>query len=82
MNKCNVKIIIISLVMAILSVGLLYNIVMLDVKGYHIHSGINLNDYNGISYVSDERIPASRGRLYDRNGVLVASDKYAWDFIA
>jgi hypothetical protein len=68
--------------MAILSVGLLYNIVMLDVKGYHIHSGINLNDYNGISYVSDERIPASRGRLYDRNGVLVASDKYAWDFIA
>ena len=46
MNKCNVKIIIISLVMAILSVGLLYNIVMLDVQGYHIHSGINLKDYN------------------------------------
>ena len=77
MNKCNVKIIIISLVMAILSVGLLYNIVMLDVQGYHIHSGINLKDYNGISYVSDERIPASRGSLYDRNGVLVASDEDA-----
>ena len=82
MNRCNVKIIIISLVMAILSVGLLYNIVMLDVRGYHIHSGIELKDYNGISYVSDERIPASRGRLYDRNGVLIASDKDAWDVIA
>ncbi len=82
MKKGNVKILLICLVMAILSVGLLYNIVMLDVKGYHIHSGINLSDYNGISYVSDERIPASRGRLYDRNGVLIASDMDAWDVIA
>ena len=82
MKKGNVKILIISLVMAILSVGLLYNIVMLDVFGYHIHSGINLNDYNGISYVEDDRIAASRGRLYDRNGVLIASDIEAWDVIA
>ena len=82
MKKGNVKILLICLVMAILSVGLLYNIVMLDVKGYHIHSGINLSDYNGISYVSDERIPASRGRIYDRNGVLIASDMDAWDVIA
>ncbi|MBR0474545.1 MAG: PASTA domain-containing protein [Erysipelotrichaceae bacterium] len=82
MFRQNVKILIISAIAFSLGALCLFNVLLIDVKGIHMNSGINLNDYNGISYVEDEIIPASRGKIYDNRGAVLAQDIEAWDVIA
>ena len=82
MKKNNITILVIGLASFVLGALLLHNVLLLDMKGIHSHSGINLNDYNGISYVEGERIRANRGNIYDRNGYLLATDTEAWDIVA
>ena len=82
MKKNNIAILGIAAVSLILGTLLLINVLLLDVKGVHAHSGIELKNFNGISYVQDERIRASRGNIYDRNGYLLATDAGAWDIVA
>ena len=82
MFRQNVKILIISVVAFVLGVLCLFNVLLIDVKGIHMNSGINLNDYNGISYVDNERITASRGRIYEKSGAVLAQDIEAWDVVA
>ena len=82
MFRQNVKILIISVVAFVLGALCLFNVLLIDVKGIHMNSGINLNDYNGISYVDNERITASRGRIYEKSGAVLAQDIEAWDVVA
>ena len=82
MKKNNLAILGITAVSLILGTLLLINVLLLDVKGVHAYSGLELRNYNGISYVEDERISAARGNIYDRNGYLLATDAEAWDIVA
>ena len=61
---------------------LLFNVLLIDVKGIHMNSGIDLHDYNGISYVENEVIRAQRGRIFDANEYVLAQDADAWDVVA
>lgn len=81
-RKNNIRILLISGAGLVLGIVLLANVLLIDVKGIHYQSGTDLNDYNGISYVSDETIPASRGRIFDRDGYVLAEDAEAWDVVA
>lgn len=80
--RTNVKIIFFSFFMFILGALLLFNVLLINVKGIHLNSGTDLNEYDGISFVRDEMIPASRGRIYDSNGYVLAQDTEAWDIVA
>ncbi len=81
-RNSNFKILICTFFMIILGALLLFNVLFMDLKGIHWGSGINLNNYNGISYVEDEKILASRGRIYDADGYVLAQDYDAWDIVA
>ncbi len=81
-KSLNIKIFSLSLVMFGLGALLLFNVLLINVKGIHNHSGVDLNDYNGISFVENEEIPAARGRILDSNGYVLAQDNEAWDIVA
>ena len=82
MKKTNTKIWILSAFTVLLGTLLLFNVLLIDVKGKHFNSGTDLNNFNGISYVDREVVPANRGRIYDGNGILLAEDVEAWDVVA
>ncbi len=81
MRKGNTKIILITLSMAMLGVLLLRNVLYIDLEGIHLNSGTDLTNYNGVSYVEDEVIAASRGNIYDDTYCL-ATNEEAWDVVA
>lgn len=72
-NKTNFRIFAIATCVAIFGIALVINIYFIEIKGIHLLSGTDFSSYTGMS-LNKESIAATRGRIMDRNGTVLAED--------
>ncbi|WZU00516.1 hypothetical protein MGH68_13245 [Erysipelothrix sp. D19-032] len=77
-RSVNFKVLMITLGMALTFTVVGANVFIVSVFGYHLNSGTNIgNEIKGIHKV-DQKLLAERGRILDRNGVVLAQDVIAY----
>lgn len=81
-RSVNFKVLMITLGMALTFTVVGANVFIVSVFGYHLNSGTNIgNEIKGIHKV-DQKLLAERGRILDRNGVVLAQDVIAYTLSA
>ena len=81
MKRSNGKLRFLYLVLSIFSLVIIANVLLVTVGHIHVRSMTSLDDYvYSVSNV-EETIFASRGSIYDTNGITVAQDVQTYDII-
>ncbi|HEY4537521.1 MAG TPA: penicillin-binding transpeptidase domain-containing protein [Erysipelothrix sp.] len=78
----NLKVFIITIVMALLFITVGANVFVVSVLGIHINSKTNIKEEIEGIHVVDKTLTASRGKFLDRNGAVIAQDKTAYTLYA
>lgn len=83
MNKrANRNILRITLVVGILVLLVVSNVFFTVITGVHYRSGVNVRKYKDGSTTKSETIYASRGKILDRDGEVIAQDMATYRIIA
>lgn len=81
-RSANFKILLISIIMALLFLVVGANVFVVGVMGYHINSKTNIHELIEGIHVVDETLVAKRGNILDRNNSIIATDKNAYTLYA
>lgn len=81
-KQTNFKVLLISIVMALLFFIVGANVFVVSVKGYHINSKTNIHELIEGIHVVDETLVANRGDITDRNNNIIATNKNAYTLYA
>ncbi len=81
-RSANFKVLIISLVMALLFIVVGANVFVVSVLGYHVNSKTNIKDLIEGIHVVNEEVVAERGNIVDINGSMIATNKNAYTLYA
>ena len=81
MKRSNNKLRFLYFLMLTVTLAVIVNVFLVTILKVHIRSNTSLNDYvQSVSNV-EERIFASRGNIYDKEGSIVAQDVKTYDII-
>lgn len=81
-KSANFKVLLISIVMALLFIVVGANVFVVGVFGYHINSKTNINELIEGIHVVDATLVANRGNIIDRNDNIIATNKNAFTLFA
>lgn len=81
MKRSNGKLRFLYLILGVFSLAIIANVLLVTIGHVHVRSNTSLEDYiYSVSNV-EETIFASRGTIYDANGITVAQDTQTYDII-
>ncbi|CAM3662459.1 penicillin-binding protein [Erysipelothrix urinaevulpis] len=81
-RSSNFKVLLISVVMALLFIVVGANVFIVSVLGYHVNSKTNIKEIIEGIHVVDETIVAERGNIVDQNDNIIATNKNAYTLYA
>lgn len=81
-RSTNFKVLIISIVMALLFLIVGANVFVVGIKGYHINSKTQIHELIEGIHVVDKTLFADRGDITDRNNNIIATNKKAFTLYA
>lgn len=81
MKRSNGKLRFLYLILGVFALAIIANVLLVTIGHVHVRSMTNLDDYiYSVSNV-EETVFASRGSIYDANGITVAQDTQTYDII-
>jgi len=81
MKRSNAKLRFLYIILSVFALAVIANVTIVTIAHVHLRSMTSLNDYiYSVSNVQ-ETIFASRGNIFDTNGITVAQDKKTYDII-
>lgn len=81
MKRSNRKLRFLYLILIVFSLAIIANVFVVSVGHLHIRSMTSLDDYVYSVSNAEETIFASRGTIFDTNGITVAQDQQTYDII-
>ena len=81
MKRSNGELRFLYIVLCVFSLVIIINVLIINIGHLHIRSMTSLNDYIDSVSNARERIFASRGSIYDTNGITIAQDTQTYDII-
>ena len=78
----NVSMVIWFLVFFIAISAISVNVFVLTIMGIHTHSNTNMADLAKQVHIKESMLPANRGQILDRSGMIIAEDVTTYKIIA
>lgn len=82
LNMTNVSMVIWFLVFFIAISAISVNVFVLTIMGIHTHSNTNMADLAKQVHIKESMLPANRGQILDRSGMIIAEDVTTYKIIA